>query len=179
MKTIPLPSTKKFKSDPEQSEKNNSEISHWTDLQLKVEYKELYVPKSFLAMVSPVFRLMFESDFKEKDIDELPLPGKKYEDVLIFLKCTHPGKRLKVTYDIVPKVLPLAHEYQVQWLIDDCSSLMIMQMTGSPSLFPISTLCTKYCNICIMAEKYDLTSVVARCMEVISSINYLFYKDLT
>ncbi|KAL3881844.1 hypothetical protein ACJMK2_028236 [Sinanodonta woodiana] len=71
--------------------------SDWTDLQLKVEDKELYVPKSHLALVSPVFRLMFESDFKEKDMNVLPLPGKKYEDVLTFLNCTHPGKLQKVT----------------------------------------------------------------------------------
>ncbi|KAK3581885.1 hypothetical protein CHS0354_003192, partial [Potamilus streckersoni] len=103
-----MSSTKKLKSDSEQSEKSSSgtkdlqdldftEKSRWTDFQLKVESKDLYVPKSYLVLLSPVFRLMFESDFKEKGLDVLPLPGKKYEDVLTFLQCTHPGKRLKVT----------------------------------------------------------------------------------
>ncbi|KAK3610813.1 hypothetical protein CHS0354_015621, partial [Potamilus streckersoni] len=57
--------------------------SCWTDLQLQVEGKKLYVPRSFLIVVSPVFRRMFELDIKEKNT-----AGKKYQDVLTFLKCT-------------------------------------------------------------------------------------------
>ncbi|KAK3610812.1 hypothetical protein CHS0354_015620 [Potamilus streckersoni] len=191
-----MSSTKKLKPDSDQSEKNSSsseylqgveftEKSRWTDLQLKVEGKDLYVPKSFLTLVSPVFRLMFESDFNEKDLDVLTLPGKIYEDVLTFLKCTHPGTRLKATYDIVPKVLPLAHEYQVKWLLDDCAIAMVMEMdvskVSSTLMYTDSSstaLATKYCNICIMAEKYSLRSVLGRFIQIFSSINNRIYKDL-
>ncbi|KAL3881857.1 hypothetical protein ACJMK2_028249 [Sinanodonta woodiana] len=175
--------------------------SQWTDLQLKVEDKELYVPKSHLAMVSPVFRQMFESDFKEKDRNVLPLPGKTYEDVLTFLKCTHPGNLQKITYDIVPKVLPLAHEYQVKWIIDDCVKAMMMEMDtyrfvlhNSRSLAPrVSVLIpsspvlpltktdlyTNCCNICIMAERYNLCSLIETFIERFSTLNYKCYKDLS
>ncbi|KAL3881842.1 hypothetical protein ACJMK2_028234 [Sinanodonta woodiana] len=96
-----MSTAKKLRSDSSCSEHlqdiDFTRKSCWTDLQLKVEGAELYVPKSHLAMISPVFRLMFESDFKEQDLNVLPLPGKKYADVLLFLQCTHPGTRLKIT----------------------------------------------------------------------------------
>lgn len=62
-----------------------------TDLALVVEDKKLFVSKVLLSIASPVFKKMFLSDFKEIDAKELPLPGKKYKDVLEFLKCIYPN----------------------------------------------------------------------------------------
>ncbi|KAL3881850.1 hypothetical protein ACJMK2_028242 [Sinanodonta woodiana] len=193
LKTVTLPSIRNSKGVLPLLGIDFTIKSCWTDLQLKVEDKYLYVPKSHLAMVSPVFQLMFESDFKEKDLSVLPLPGKKYEDVLTFLKCTHPGALVKVTYDVVPKVLPLAHEYQVKWILEDCIKIMMMEM--DTSRFVVKTKYQNYspriftkeesapfingCKICIMAEKYDLHSVTERFIELFTSLNYNYYKDLS
>ena len=62
-----------------------------TDLTLIFEDQKIYVSKVILASVSPVFRRMFESDFKEKQSSEMTLPGKKYEDVIKFLQCIYPN----------------------------------------------------------------------------------------
>ncbi|KAK3601949.1 hypothetical protein CHS0354_002647 [Potamilus streckersoni] len=116
-----MTSSKKIKFDSQESGKSSEDMgylqdidftkkSRWTDLHLKVEDKELYVPKSHLALVSPVFRLMFESYFKEKYLDVLPLPGKKYGDVLTFLKCTHPGSLVKVTCKLCKN-----HMWSIAW----------------------------------------------------------------
>lgn len=51
---------------------------------LEVEGKQLYVCKKILAEHSPVFKLMFESDFKERRNVRIPLPGKKYKDFEMF-----------------------------------------------------------------------------------------------
>ncbi|KAL3881843.1 hypothetical protein ACJMK2_028235 [Sinanodonta woodiana] len=179
------------RSDSEQSEKSSSCSEHlqdvdftrksrWTDFELEVEGKSLYVPKSHLAMVSPVLWMMFKSDFKEKDADVLPLPDKKYEDVLTFLKCTHPGDLIKVAYNMVPKVLPLAHEYQVKWLLNDCTIVMMSELDVSRCPNGVTAeIVRKYCRICIMAEKYDLKSVISKFIQRVSSVGYRIYQDLT
>ncbi|KAJ8311533.1 hypothetical protein KUTeg_010888 [Tegillarca granosa] len=62
-----------------------------TDIALVVEDEKLYVSKALLSIVSPVFKKMFLSNFKEVDAKELPLPGKKFKDVLEFLKVVYPN----------------------------------------------------------------------------------------
>ena len=56
-----------------------------TDVTLEVEGRQIHVNKQTLADHSPVFKGMFESDFKEKHMDNIPLPDKKFEDFEIFL----------------------------------------------------------------------------------------------
>jgi hypothetical protein len=69
----------------------------FTDVALVVEGHRLYLSKGFLVMVSPVFRRMFESEFKEKSATEIPLPGKTFDDVLVFLKTISPNIQLPIT----------------------------------------------------------------------------------
>ena len=56
-----------------------------TDVTLEVEGRQIHVNRQTLAEHSPVFKGMFESDFKEKHMDNIPLPDKKFEDFEIFL----------------------------------------------------------------------------------------------
>ncbi|KAL3881845.1 hypothetical protein ACJMK2_028237, partial [Sinanodonta woodiana] len=103
--------------------------------------------------------------------------------------------------DVVSQVLPLAHEYQVKWIIDDCIKAMMREMDASrfvlqkgrcvvppnPSVgtitsslvFAKSDMYTNCCNICIMAEKYDLCSVIEKFIEKFALLNYKCYKDLS
>jgi len=46
-----------------------------------------------LLMWSPVFKAMFENDFKEKSAGEIALPGKKFADVLELALVTHPPNK--------------------------------------------------------------------------------------
>ena len=48
-----------------------------SDVVLVVEDQKFHVHRSFLAVWSPVFEKMFTTEFKEKNNDEIPLPGKK------------------------------------------------------------------------------------------------------
>jgi hypothetical protein len=59
--------------------------------------KSLYISQNFLNYVSPVFKAMFEHDFKEKENKRVTLTGKKYKDVLEFLLCLHPNVQKSVT----------------------------------------------------------------------------------
>lgn len=47
-----------------------------TDAILEVEGREIHINKQILADSSPVFKTMFESDFKEKHMYKIPLPEK-------------------------------------------------------------------------------------------------------
>lgn len=51
-----------------------------TDIILEVEGQHIHVNKQTLSDKSPVFKRMFESDFAEKHMDIISLPGKKYKD---------------------------------------------------------------------------------------------------
>jgi hypothetical protein len=63
-----------------------------SDLRLSVEGKSLYVSRILLSIVSPVLKEMFDKRAKEQAIIEIPLPGKKYSDILEFLECIYPDK---------------------------------------------------------------------------------------
>ena len=52
-----------------------------SDVALVVEKKRFHVHRSTLAFWSPVFERMFTSDCKEKNSEEIPLPGKKAREV--------------------------------------------------------------------------------------------------
>lgn len=54
---------------------------------------KLYVSENFLSYASPVFRAMFEHQFKESETREVEMKGKSFEDFHEFLLCLHPGKQ--------------------------------------------------------------------------------------
>ena len=66
-----------------------------SDIIFLVDDKKIYAHKLILSMWSPVMEIMFTSDFKEKDMAEIPLPGKNYEDFLELMKAVHlPSKHI-------------------------------------------------------------------------------------
>ena len=58
----------------------------YSDLILVVENEKFHVHRALLSMNSPVFKAMFQSQFKEATSSEIPLPEKKANEVLDFLK---------------------------------------------------------------------------------------------
>lgn len=61
-----------------------------SDIKFVVEDKPLFASKLILTLWSPVFKAMFENNFKEKNAIEIALPGKKYSDIIELLSVTHP-----------------------------------------------------------------------------------------
>ena len=56
-----------------------------TDVILKVEGESFHLNRKWLAENSPVFKTMFESEFKEKHNKVIHLHGKKFKDFETFL----------------------------------------------------------------------------------------------
>lgn len=130
------------------------------DFTLIVENRKLFVAKNILALVSPVFEKMFQSDFKEKGIDELELPGKKFKDMQDFLCCIYPGKRASVSEKNVSRMLQLADEYQVSDLKSGCEQFLI------GTLDDLST--DKVYDMLGHAGTYNLDCLMAKCVDKVS-----------
>ncbi|KAL5008199.1 hypothetical protein ScPMuIL_013780 [Solemya velum] len=129
---------------------SNDEMS---DITLIVEGKKLFTNRAFLIGMSPVFERMFCSDFKEKDLSELPLPGKKFDDVHELLKVVHPRILKDLTGEICLKIFPLAEEYQMYRLKKRCEALLSETLKGEK----VGTdICLQILNL---SEKYGLLNL--------------------
>ena len=60
------------------------------DLVLLVETQEFHVHRDVLCAYSPVFKAMLESDFREKRMEKIPLPGKSVQQILEMLNFIYP-----------------------------------------------------------------------------------------
>ena len=99
-----------------------SEPWKFSDVVLVVEEQRFHVHRSTLSMWSPVFEKMFTSDFKEKNSEEIPLPGKKASEIKELLQIMYPSLEEKVvTKGNCYFLLDLAREYQITSITLKCS----------------------------------------------------------
>lgn len=105
----------------------NAFISAWndSDVVLVVEDTELHVHKWILKSQSPVFKAMFEDDFKEATQDKIALKDKKSTSMVMFLKLLYPSSMFVQTKILLNdehrlSVLHLAQEYLCVNLIKQC-----------------------------------------------------------
>ena len=92
-----------LEEEPEpQSEEKPRPLFPPTDVILEVEGRPIHVNKQTLADSSPVFKRIFESDFKEKHMNTVPLPDKKYEEFEKFVFLIYnPGHQFQITSKFV------------------------------------------------------------------------------
>lgn len=144
-----------------ESETDFSEPWSLSDVILVVEDVEFHVHKGVLAMCSPVFELMFTSNFKEKEAKKIPLPDKTSDEIKELLLVLYPfGKT--VTESNVDFLLPLAHEYQINKLIKRCEEVLVEQV-GENQKTAVDRLIT--------AQSYSLKNLQAHCIEVAKNID--------
>ena len=98
------------------------------DVTFVIDEQRLYASKSVLAISSPVFESMFGSDFKEKVLTEVPLPGKKFAEFLQFLHCLYSKSSNCITAKNALTLLPLFDEYQVKSLKKECDRRLQMNL---------------------------------------------------
>ncbi len=101
----------------------------------QVEGRELWVPPQTLACMSEVFKHMFYGEYAEKEKEIVPLPEKKYEEVVEFLRCLIPHPVAKrIDDDNVLLNLKLADEYQVKSLMIQCEKHLRKKIKKNPTL---------------------------------------------
>ncbi|XP_060558174.1 BTB and MATH domain-containing protein 36-like [Ruditapes philippinarum] len=139
---------------------NDFTIKTWKeDFCFIVEGKRFYAAKNILAFTSPVFERMFQADFKEKDQNEMELPGKLSADMEEFLKCIYPTVRKDVTIDNAFQIIGLAEEYQVLELKSKCEDCFLRDVDEKCSVEKIFKL---YNLACL----YSLKTLSEKCMKL-------------
>ncbi len=125
-----------------------------------VEDRELWIPLQVLACASDVFKNMFYGDYAETEKEIIPLPGKKYEQVLEFLRCLIANPLAKeISDENLASNLKLADEYQVQSLTIKCETYLLHKVGANNNTAP----CTDNDSILGMLElasQYNLETLM-------------------
>lgn len=126
-----------------------------SDLVLVVENKRFHVHRSILAMCSPVFDRMLSSDFKEKNATEIPLPGKKADEIEELLRAIYPYVKHRIGEENCFSLLELSCEYQLDGLKARCEQYFLFKnMTNEEAL-----------EFVVMAQRHQLSDeLIHRCM---------------
>ena len=126
-----------------------------SDLALVVEDKRFHVHRSILAMCSPVFDRMLSSDFREKNATEIPLPGKKADEIEEMLRAIYPYVEHRICDENSFSLLELACEYQLDRLKARCEKYFLYKnMTNDEAL-----------EFVVMAQRHQLSDeLIQRCM---------------
>ena len=128
-----------------------------SDVVLVVEDQKFHVHRSILAFWSPVFEKMFTTEFKEKNNDEIPLPGKKESEIKHLLLMLYPSLEEKqVTKSNCYFLFELAHEYQIESIARKCEALMVTMVKQRVENDVLAML--------IYGQKYLLKTLISTCI---------------
>lgn len=109
-----------------------SEPWKFSDVVLVVEDQKFHVHRSTLSIWSPVFETMFTSMFKEKNMNEIPLPGKKASEIKELLLFIYPTVSetgwTTVTNENCYFLGELAEEYQMDAIMQRCENFLVKEV---------------------------------------------------
>ena len=129
----------------------------FSDVVLVVEDQKFHVHRSTLSYWSPVFEKMFTSEFKEKNNEEIPLPGKKASEIEQLLQIMYPSMEEKpVTKSNCYFLFELAHEYQMASISQKCEAFMVSMVNARQEDDVLAML--------IYGQKYQLKSLISTCI---------------
>ena len=110
-----------------------SEPWKFSDVVLVVEDQKFHVHRSTLSIWSPVFETMFTSTFKEKNLYEIPLPGKKASEIKELLLIIYPTVSktgwISVTDENCFFLFELADEYQMDAIMQRCEDFLVEKVS--------------------------------------------------
>ncbi|XP_052766580.1 kelch-like protein 38 [Mya arenaria] len=143
------------------------EIEGLADVTLVVEDRRIPVVKAVLSLASPVFRAMFQSDFKEKNQEEIRLDGKKLDIFVTFLRCIYPDLEEEVTVENVYDIIYLANEYQVSRLLRSSEKVLLVEMEKFEDIEKENCCLEVYHHLAI-ADTCQLERLKAFCVSIAS-----------
>ena len=142
-----------------------------SDLVLFVEERKLHVHKAILAISSPVFETMMSSNFKEKNAKEIPLPGKKVEEIEDLLRAIYPYCGHAITRQNCCSLLELSSEYQMdelkkrceKFVLDTYRPINVMNTTPRYSHSSVAkTLREEALQFVVISQRHQLSEEVVR-----------------
>ncbi|GMR55355.1 hypothetical protein PMAYCL1PPCAC_25550, partial [Pristionchus mayeri] len=131
------------------SESGNSIFAAPNDMSnviLKIGENKLHVSKEYLAVHSPVFKILFFGDFAEKDKEEIEIKDIVYEEFLDLLHLLYLGT-VDITDNTVPHLLKLADQFQIEDLLKESEK----HLTHSNGIGEAKKL--------LLSDQYRLTSL--------------------
>ncbi|XP_022796462.1 uncharacterized protein LOC111334904 [Stylophora pistillata] len=138
-----------------------------SDLVLVVEDEKFHVHRQILSIHSPVFKAMLTTKFKEATAKEIPLPGKKANEVSDFLKQMYLKESDGVTLTKAEHLLKLADEYQTKSVFDLCVNYLRTLQRSKHNAIRILFLT----NVTIMVREDErLDSVRSECYNLIENM---------
>ena len=142
----------------QEHEQDFSEPWEQSDVVLLVEGQKIHVHRLMLSMCSPVFSRMFSAEFKEKDAEEIPLPGKKATEIREMLLVSYPSFCKRVTDNNLDFLLPLAREYQMTVLTQKCEDYLLWGMEKKNEISSIM-------ETLIVAQNFSLERLKTDCIK--------------
>lgn len=135
-----------------------SEPWKFSDVVLVVEEQKFHVHRSTLAIWSPVFETMFTSNFKEKNSEEIPLPGKKASEFKELLQIMYDTSwdNSVLTKDNCYFLLDLSREYQIYSITQKCEDFLVSKVKTKEENDVLALL--------IVAQKYELKTLAKTCI---------------
>ena len=96
-----------------------------SDVVLAVQEREFHVHRSILSLQSPVFKAMFNGNFKDAQQDKIPLKDDTYEAMLLFLQLLYPANMLdegdvSINDENILQILEVADKYAAINVIKQC-----------------------------------------------------------
>ena len=121
----------------------------FSDVVLVVDDHRLHVHRAVLAVWSPVFEEMFTSEFQGKGEKEIPIHGRRANEIIELLQMIYPSVGEKLTEKNCHRLLELAHQYQMKVIVQRCENFIIRMMNWNSSK-------KEFLRELVFAQKYNL-----------------------
>ncbi|CAI2352795.1 unnamed protein product [Caenorhabditis sp. 36 PRJEB53466] len=130
--------------------------SEFSDVALLIEGQKIHVNKAMLSIHSSFFRALFNSDFKEKSITEIPIEDVAYEEFATLLSLIYP----------IP-VMPNPDNVADLLKLSDRFTMASVRKIAEPMLS--ATEHVKFCEMFSLADKYGMETLVKQCTDYLKS----------
>ena len=137
----------------------------FVDVTLLVERTRFHAHRSILALWSPVFSRMFTADFREKTAQQIPLPGKKANDIKELPLVIYPTSAKPIDDHNFELLLHLAEEYMMTKLTEKCETYLMDWLDSSHQ----HGLCLNFLEI---AQNYRLKKLEMACVHKAQNISF-------
>lgn len=156
-----------------------------SDVVLIVEDKKFHAHKSVLCLWSSVFSRMFQSDFKEKDQDCIPLPGKTAEEFRQVLHAIYPSVEKPIeTLKNCKVLLSYGREYLMSRLLKRCEAFLSEKLNSyrkevrfsgrrrSSEMIGQEKYVSRVMKILILAQEYEFSQLETKCINKLMAVQF-------
>lgn len=167
-----MAAAKRMRTEEPETELDFSRPWKMSDVVLIVEDQKFHVHRNVLALWSPVFEKMFTSSFREKNKEEIRLPGKQAEGVKALLLMIYPPANGEITQENYSAILELGHEYQISSIVEKCEEFLVdalLYIDPDEKPDPLTLL--------ILAQNYKLERLRKVCVDYAGKLNLKGLKD--